>query len=551
MDTPEQRLDAAIRAMLAAVEDQETAGFLPESAGNGAITRLERAFNQLLRKMRDSEAVVNIAISSLATANVRLMQWNEALQKINYADSVLYHGGDIQDFFHQVVLDAMEMTRARYGALGIFDSVGNLAQFVTEGMSAEDIAAIGRLPLGKGLLEVVYQQTAPLRVDDIGAEPRGGGFPPGHPPMKTLIGVPLRLGEVVKGVLYLADKQSTETLLEETGGNHVVRFDEEDEVMLNLFSDYMVRALERMELMALLQESNKLLHREKAEQHALIGKLHDAQNQLLQSEKMASIGQLAAGVAHEINNPIGYVNSNLGTLRRYIEDVFAMLASYEQSEPLLASHPETAHRIKALRDKLDIAFLKEDIVALMEESGEGISRVKKIVQDLKDFSHVDESEWQWVDLHKGLDSTLNVVWNELKYKSEVVKEYGDLPEVECLPSQINQVFMNLLVNAAHAIEERGTITIHSGVQDDEVWVAISDTGKGIAPENLKRIFEPFFTTKPVGKGTGLGLSLSYSIVQKHHGRIEVASEVGKGTVFRVYLPVKQPDGPDLDGETGE
>jgi signal transduction histidine kinase len=291
--------------------------------------------------------------------------------------------------------------------------------------------------------------------------------------------------------------------------------------------------MERIDLMILLQK-------EKSEQQALIEKLHDAQNQLLQSDKMASIGQLAAGVAHEINNPIGYVNSNLGALEKYLKGIFAILEAYEQAEPLLAADPATAARVKALRDKLDIEFLKNDIGALMKESEEGISRVKKIVQDLKDFSHVDESEWQFVDLHKGLESTLNVVRNEIKYKAEVIKEYGDLQEVECLPSQINQVYMNMLVNAAHAIENLGTITIRTGMQGKEAWVEFADSGKGIPPENLKRIFEPFFTTKPVGKGTGLGLSLSYGIIQKHHGRIEVASEVGKGTTFRVILPVKQP-----------
>ena len=289
-----------------------------------------------------------------------------------------------------------------------------------------------------------------------------------------------------------------------------------------------------------LQSANAALLAEKGSQEALIEKLHNAQNQLLQSDKMASIGQLAAGVAHEINNPIGYVNSNLGTLEKYLQDIFAMLEAYEQAEPLLAADPTTAARVKVLRDKLDIEFLKNDVGALMKESEEGISRVTKIVHDLKDFSHVDESEWQMVDLHKGLESTLNLVRNEIKYKAEVVKEYGNLQEIECLPSQINQVFMNMLVNAAHAIESLGTITIRTGMQGDEAWVEFADSGKGIPPENLKRIFEPFFTTKPVGKGTGLGLSLSYSIVQKHHGRIEVASEMGKGTTFRITLPVKQP-----------
>jgi signal transduction histidine kinase len=270
--------------------------------------------------------------------------------------------------------------------------------------------------------------------------------------------------------------------------------------------------------------------------------LKDAQDHLMQADKMSSIGQLAAGVAHEINNPIGYVYSNLGTLEKYVQDAFGMIGQYEQAEGAIADEAVRA-RLRAAREKLDIRFLKDDLRALMNESKDGITRVKKIVQSLKDFSHVDVSEeWHFADLHNGLDSTLNIVHNEIKYKANVVREYGDIPEVECLSSQLNQVFMNLLVNAAHAIEERGTITVRTGQQGDGVWVEVADTGKGIAPEHLKKIFIPFFTTKPVGKGTGLGLSLSYGIIQKHHGRIKVESEPGKGTTFRVWLPVKQPQG---------
>jgi two-component system NtrC family sensor kinase len=198
--------------------------------------------------------------------------------------------------------------------------------------------------------------------------------------------------------------------------------------------------------------------------------------------------------------------------------------------------------VHAVKRKVDLSFLREDLQELMSESRDGITRVKQIVQNLKDFSRADVvDEWQWADLHRGLDSTLNIVANEIKYKAEVVKEYGQLPDIECLASQLNQVFMNLLVNAAHAIEEKGVITLRSGQELDQVWVEIADTGNGIPPENLNRIFDPFFTTKPVGKGTGLGLSLSYSIVQKHHGHIDVSSEVGKGTTFRVWLPIRQPE----------
>lgn len=272
-----------------------------------------------------------------------------------------------------------------------------------------------------------------------------------------------------------------------------------------------------------------------AELEVAHAKLKEMGNHLLQSEKLASIGQLAAGVAHEINNPIGFVNSNLGTLKRYITEILSILSAYEKSEEEMSA--ETREILTELKRKIDISYLREDIYSLLSESMDGIQRVKRIVQDLKDFSHVDTAEVQSANLEQGMDSTLNVVCNELKYKAEVIKYYGGIPNIVCIPTQINQVFMNLLVNAGQAIEEHGTITIRTGEDEGMVWVEVEDTGKGIKPEHLKCIFDPFFTTKPVGKGTGLGLSLSYGIVKKHGGRIEVKSELGKGTMMRVLLPV--------------
>jgi len=305
-------------------------------------------------------------------------------------------------------------------------------------------------------------------------------------------------------------------------------------VCISLF-DYTDTAIFQQRLVRAIDE----LGREKEEQRHLIARLEEAQGQLMQSEKLASIGQLAAGVAHEINNPIGFVNSNLGTLDNYVNDLLRLVETYDESASANAT-PALLASVAALKREVDFDFLKDDVRCLLTESKEGLDRVKKIVQDLKDFSRVDSTqEWQWTDLHKCLESTLNVVANEIKYKAQVVKHYGALPEVECMPSQLNQVFMNLLVNAAHAIVEQGIITVATGVEDDWAWVAVSDTGSGIAPENLKRIFDPFFTTKPVGKGTGLGLSVSYSIVAKHGGRLEVESELGKGTTFSVHVPISQ------------
>lgn len=275
-----------------------------------------------------------------------------------------------------------------------------------------------------------------------------------------------------------------------------------------------------------------------SESRALSKRLEEAHNQLLQSEKLAAIGQLAAGVAHELNNPIGFVHSNLGTLGEYTTALIEICDAY--TTLIEDQYPDCPQleQIRRIKELQDYNFLRADIFPLLEESREGLNRVRKIVQDLRDFSRTGSHEFEYADLHRGLDSTLNIVANELKYKCTVRKEYGSLPEVCCVISQINQVFMNLLVNAGQAIETSGEIVIRTGMEDPRhVWVSIRDSGSGIPPEHLHRIFEPFFTTKPVGVGTGLGLSLVFGIISRHNGRIDVASTPGQGTEFRIVLPI--------------
>lgn len=278
-------------------------------------------------------------------------------------------------------------------------------------------------------------------------------------------------------------------------------------------------------------------------------KLKATQAQMLQSEKMASIGQLAAGVAHEINNPTGFVSSNLNTLSDYQDDISTLIEQYRRLVKNLketmatAGYPvaisEQLERIADLEAVVDIDFVLNDISDLVKESREGTERIKKIVLDLKDFAHPGEDKPKFADINKGLDSTLNVVWNELKYKAKVTKEYGDLPQVKCYPQQLNQVFMNLLVNAAQAIENEGEVRIVTRSVDGYAEIKISDTGKGIPEENLSKIFDPFFTTKEVGKGTGLGLNVVYNIIEKHNGTIDAESMVGKGTTFTIRIPVQK------------
>lgn len=288
------------------------------------------------------------------------------------------------------------------------------------------------------------------------------------------------------------------------------------------------------------QDYEQELQQRHAELRQAYLRLNGAQEKLLQSEKMASIGQLAAGVAHEINNPIGYVHSNLGSLQEYLRSLFTLIEAYERA--LRAPDPKALiPEIDDIRNRFDIDFISRDLPQLMAESREGIERVTRIVRDLKDFSYSGREEsWKLVDLHSGLESTINIIWNELKYKVTLERHYGNLPLVECLPSELNQVYMNLLLNAGQAIGERGTIVVSTGQDGEEVWIEFKDSGAGIPADLLQRIFDPFFTTKPVGSGTGLGLSISYGIVNKHHGRIDVSSTVGEGSTFRIVIPVRQP-----------
>lgn len=264
--------------------------------------------------------------------------------------------------------------------------------------------------------------------------------------------------------------------------------------------------------------------------------LKATQSRILQQEKMASIGQLAAGVAHEINSPVGFVTSNLGTLRKYMGRIAEFLAV--QTEIVLGcASSEAAGGLMEKRKRLKIDFIMSDAEKLISESLDGAERVKTIVQNLKSFSRVDQAEVKAADINECIEISLNIVWNELKYKAHVKKEYGALPITKCIPQQLNQVFMNLLLNAGQALEKEGEITIQTWATDGSIFVSISDTGCGIPEENLNRIFEPLFTTKPVGKGTGLGLSITYDIIKKHKGDIFVSSRPGKGTTFTIRLPV--------------
>lgn len=270
------------------------------------------------------------------------------------------------------------------------------------------------------------------------------------------------------------------------------------------------------------------------------------ERELMQSAKMASIGQLAAGVAHEINNPTGFVSSNLNTLNGYVEDLNGLVAAYQGLKKAVAADfaPGTElhdllEKIETIEGEIDLDFIRQDMGDLIHDCRQGTDRIKKIVEDLKHFAHPGQDKVQDTDINKELETTLSVVRNELKYKATVIQELGELPIVKANPQQLNQVFVNILVNAAQAIDQMGEIRIKTHTMDGFARIEISDTGCGIAPEHLGKIFEPFFTTKEVGKGTGLGMNIAYNIIKKHRGVIDVDSEVGRGTTFTINLPLER------------
>ena len=358
-------------------------------------------------------------------------------------------------------------------------------------------------------------------------------------------------------VSALDNSSTAETALEIGAYGYIIKPFDSRGVLISVSNALRRRQLEidnrayRENLEQMVQERTAALKKNKEELEHTLARLKEIQAQMIQSEKMASIGQLAAGVAHEINNPTGFIGSNLNTLLEYQRDIGKLIKQYRQlltdlkdivtREEGWAAISEQLEGIVALQAETDIDFILDDVPDLIGESQDGTERLKRIVADLKDFAHPGKDKLESADINRCLESTLNVVWNELKYKATVTKEYGDLPlVVECYPHQLNQVFMNLLVNAAQAIENKGEIKIVTQALDGQVEIRISDTGSGIPKENLSKIFDAFFTTKEVGKGTGLGLNVAYKIIQKHKGTIDVESEVGKGTTFTIRLQI-EPD----------
>jgi signal transduction histidine kinase len=353
----------------------------------------------------------------------------------------------------------------------------------------------------------------------------------------------LQIGSGLEAILLslaLADKINTLTYENQLSQARALDMARENERIVKEQNTYLERKVQERTLE--LQEAN-------VELRATLDHLKETQGQLVEAEKMASLGQLTAGIAHEINNPINFVTSNVSPLKRDFDDLIEIVEAYEKA--LADDDPKAAYaQVQELREELDYHFLTDEIQSLINGIKDGANRTAEIVRGLRTFSRLDEDDVKMADIHEGIDSTLTLLNNKIRDKIEVVKDYHSLPEISCYPGKLNQLFMNILSNAIQAIEMRmlklydetpGKIAIQTRQHGKNMVLTIADNGIGMNDDVRKRIFEPFFTTKEVGEGTGLGLSIVFKIIEKHQGNISVSSEPGKGTTFTITLPLQQPN----------
>lgn len=484
---------------------------------------------------------------------------NSLLQALTEAQLEFIRGSDAQHLFDKLLAVLLELTESEYGFIGeVFrDAQGApylRCHAITHLAWTDELRALYERSAAQGMefrnLETLFGRVLttgePVVANEPGTDPHAGGLPPGHPPLNTFLGLPLKSGDELVGMVGIANRPGGY-------GPELVEFLQPFvATCCSIILGWRGRQQQRSTEELLRQREEELQrHRDHLEElvqnrtesllHTTVA-LEERQAQLLHSERMASLGQLVAGIAHEINNPLGYITSNLATLSQYLSVFTELLKLYrELGDGLGPEQPgpqtELLARIRSLQEQEDLDYLLGDVNELLHDSREGAHRVADIVQSLKAFVREDSKQPELVDVNKELATTLKVVWNQLKYRCEVKCDYGKVPPILGRPAQLNQVFTHVLLNAVQAIPERGVITVSTLHEGDEVLVRISDTGHGMTPEVVSKIFSPFFTTKPPGKGAGLGLSISEGIMTSHKGRIEVQSQFGKGSTFTLRLPI--------------
>jgi two-component system, NtrC family, sensor kinase len=472
--------------------------------------QLEAKFRDLHAKVDQLSLLIDLARGVSATLEPEQI-YDQALKR-------LVHGMGYQAT-HLFLVDA---TRQRLRGHRTAGGLGAPEDFVGRELPLDASSAVGRA-LTRG---------EPVVVQDVEAAGESVDLPTARAlGVRSLVSVPLSVKGRTLGVLAVVSDRPS-------------RFAATDVELITAVASHVALAIDRAESFQTIEELSRGLEdkvRVRTEQlratneelQAAYRELQATQVQLIQREKMASVGQLVAGVAHELNNPIGFVSSNAATLEDFVSRLRRMVEIYRTVE---LSEADAARAGAAWQD-LKMGYALRYLDPMLQGIKEGAERTRKIVRDLRVFARGDDDVWQPVDLHEELESSLTLLGHLLKNRVEVARKYGDLPAVECVRSQIDQVLLNILANAAQALEGRGTITIETRREEGWAVVAIGDTGPGIAPDVLGRVFDPFFTTKPVGEGTGLGLSISYEIVKKHGGDIGVESRPGQGATFTVRLPL--------------
>jgi signal transduction histidine kinase len=448
---------------------------------------------------------------------------------------------NLDEIFGIVLRTMDELFGFHHSMILLLDASGEtLSVAASRGYQGQPAGA--RVAVGTGLVGVVAKKRQLMRLGNLGRqraymstirqqmEQAGRGSELGESPalpglsdVESQIGIPLLIKDTLIGVFFV---ESAEQRV----------FSEEDEALITVVANQAASAIHNAKLYQAVAEAHERLRqlnetledrvRERTlELHQTNRELRETQAQLLQSAKMAALGDLAAGVAHEINTPLGSIHANADLSKRVAAVVRKALAD-EALAPAFSKHPRLERALEALEQATATTLVASD-------------RIVRIVKSLGNFARLDEAERKKADLHEGIESTLTLLQHKLKHGIEVIRDFGEIPPMVCSPNRLNQVFMNLLLNAIHAVGERGTITIRSRLEGEQVVLQFSDTGHGIPSENLERIFDPGFTTRGPGVGTGLGLAITYRIVEEHRGAIEVSSEVGKGTEFTIRLPIRE------------
>jgi signal transduction histidine kinase len=478
---------------------------------------LEKKFGELETRIEQLSLLIDLSAAIGGTLDPEVI-YEQAVDRL--VDRMGYEGA------HLILVDRVRGTLRGHGKVAV------------RGTLRMPPAELELTDPGATVSARVVTTGRPVLVEDVEASDE----PLHHPSLRamnvrSLVSVPLRVKERVVGVLHVAASEP----------GRLTRADQE---LVAAVANHVAVALDRAESFQTIEELSRGLEekvRVRTEQlrgtneelEAAYRNLQATQAQLVQREKMASVGQLVAGVAHELNNPIGFVASNAATLEDFVGRLRAMLEAYRGRTAALPEADRQALGEEWQARKVDYALRYLD--SMIQGIREGAERTRKIVRDLRVFARGDDDVRQPVDLHEELESSLTLLGHLLKDRVAVERKYGALPAVPCVRSQIDQVLLNILANAAQAISGPGAITVETRREDGWAVVAVRDTGPGIAPDVMRRIFDPFFTTKPVGEGTGLGLSISYEIVKKHGGEIGVESRAGQGATFTVRLPLGRVD----------